>query len=121
MLGFSLLVGHLLGDFILQNDWQANNKKKRTWPCLVHCVWYTLAVITVALPELLLSPGVISIIFITHFGIDRTPFIEWWMRNVSGQTSFLRRLEPWSIICVDQVFHLTILWVVVTLQLRGYL
>lgn len=26
MIGFGLLVGHMIGDYILQNDWQAKNK-----------------------------------------------------------------------------------------------
>ena len=27
------LIGHLLGDFVFQDDWQAQNKKKSSWAC----------------------------------------------------------------------------------------
>ena len=42
------IVGHLIGDYLLQNDWMAMNKKKsgeNGWTaCWVHCSLYTLAV-----------------------------------------------------------------------------
>lgn len=36
------LIAHLFGDFILQSEWMAVNKTKRSWPALVHVVLYSL-------------------------------------------------------------------------------
>ncbi len=38
----SPLVAHLVGDFILQNEWMASNKKHRSFACLVHVLVYLL-------------------------------------------------------------------------------
>ena len=38
------LIGHLVGDYLLQNDWMALNKKKQHLPCLVHCFIWALCV-----------------------------------------------------------------------------
>jgi hypothetical protein len=35
------IIGHLVGDFLLQNDWMAANKKKNSWVCLLHCLIWT--------------------------------------------------------------------------------
>jgi hypothetical protein len=36
------LLAHLVGDYLLQSDWMANNKTKRSWPALVHALLYSL-------------------------------------------------------------------------------
>lgn len=36
------LLAHLFGDYILQSDWMAQNKTKRSWPALVHALLYSL-------------------------------------------------------------------------------
>lgn len=36
------LIAHLFGDYILQSEWMAVNKAKRSWPALVHVVLYSL-------------------------------------------------------------------------------
>ena len=105
---FDALVGHLVGDFLFQNDWQALNKKKSTYHCLVHVTIWTFSV--------MLFTGWWSIpvflwLFATHFAIDRTQFISKWMEFM-GQKSFRDNLAPWSSIVVDQVFHILTLWIV---------
>lgn len=37
-----LLMGHFIGDYILQNDWQALQKKEKKLPLFVHCSIYTV-------------------------------------------------------------------------------
>ena len=43
---FEMLIGHLVGDYLLQNDWMAENKAKHKglgWlTCAVHCLLYTM-------------------------------------------------------------------------------
>ena len=74
------LIGHLVGDFILQNDWQAMNKKANTlkgWvACLVHCILYTLAV---CLCTGWWKPHLIGLVFLSHFPIDKTYIVAWFM------------------------------------------
>jgi len=36
------LLAHLCGDYILQSDWMAQNKTKRSWPAFVHALLYSL-------------------------------------------------------------------------------
>lgn len=104
---FGLLVGHLVGDYIAQNDWMAQGKKKSSGICLIHCLLYTLAVCVFG--QVPPHWGWWLAILVPHFLIDRTGFIVWWMRN-NGQEKFLQPpLGPWSIIAVDNTFHLVCL------------
>jgi len=56
---------HLVGDFLLQSDYMALNKKDRILPCLIHVLLYTV-------PFLFLtrSPLALLVIMGTHFAID---------------------------------------------------
>lgn len=57
---------HLLGDYVLQSDWMADNKTKRFWPAFFHAICYSC-------PFLVLQPSFAGFVFIlgTHFLIDR--------------------------------------------------
>jgi hypothetical protein len=43
---FEQLILHAVGDYLIQNDWMAQNKKKLTWlgelACQIHCITYSL-------------------------------------------------------------------------------
>jgi len=41
------LLAHLVGDYILQNNWEAQNKTKKWLPALSHVVKYTAAFVPV--------------------------------------------------------------------------
>lgn len=60
------LLAHALGDYVLQSDWMANEKTKRSFAALVHAATYTLAFLlfTQVWWALLIIGG-------THFAIDR--------------------------------------------------
>ncbi len=69
------LILHGIGDYYFQTDWQALNKKQKGWlgfyACLKHCIMYSL-------PFLFIGSWVaVSIIFITHFIIDRTNLVAY--------------------------------------------
>jgi len=75
---------HIFGDYFLQSDWMALNKSKKTYPCLVHCLFYTL-------PFILLTQEwqALLIIFSSHFVLDRWHFILKrliWFKNHFGPT-----------------------------------
>lgn len=140
--GFGLLLGHLVGDYIVQNDWMAASKAvfapkgerpaehlkaSDTWDeqlaaskvanlaCTTHCLFYTLAVW--AFSFWWMPWWGLAVCFAVHWPIDRFRLARWWMVNVSGQSAFATgMLSPWSIIVVDNTFHLLTLWVIAALE-----
>lgn len=72
------LLAHAFGDYVIQSDWAANEKTKRSVAALVHVVTY-------ALPFLLLGPSLLALAFIvsTHFVIDRWRLARYvcWAKN----------------------------------------
>jgi len=42
MIPYWLLVCHLVGDYLLQSDWMAQEKTKNSWAALCHAATYTL-------------------------------------------------------------------------------
>lgn len=119
----SAIVGHLVGDYLLQNDWMALNKKKSTLPCVIHCALWTIAVCVFA--DWPLQGWIPAILFATHFLQDRTQVISFWMTRINSQSRFMRcddfdmtdmrvipGLGPWSVIVVDNVWHIVTIWAV---------
>lgn len=107
------IIGHLVGDYLLQNDWMALNKKKPGQlgadACIIHCTLWTLAVSFFAgwwgAPSFVL--------FLAHYAQDRTGVIVWWMTKVNRQQQFVTGpCAPWSVIVVDNVWHVVSLWAV---------
>lgn len=104
----SALVGHLVGDYLLQNDWMALNKKKSSLHCAVHCLVWTACVVSFATWPLWTAVP----LFVTHFIQDRTNIVSHYM-DLVGQTSFRTGpCAPWSSIVVDNVLHILLIWCV---------
>jgi hypothetical protein len=109
-----LLVGHLIGDFLIQTDGMARNKGQ-SWPWMLRHVGLYMVVITaVLIAYALIRPLplwliIIALLFIcvTHVILDRRGFTAWWMRRVGVTPD-----HPWLSIIVDQVFHLLTLAIV---------
>ena len=78
------LILHLVGDYLTQSDWMALEKTKRSLPCLIHVVLYTL-------PFLLLtqSPWALAAIAVSHFIMDRWRLIRYanWLKNTMAPLS----------------------------------
>lgn len=101
------LIGHLVGDYIAQNDWMALNKKKSTLHCAVHCAIWTACVVLFAWWPLWAAIP----LFLSHFAQDRTNVITWWM-DLVGQKQFRTGIcSPWSMIVVDNVWHIVALFI----------
>lgn len=106
-----LLLGHLIGDWMFQNDWMARNKQSAffTVAGLAHFIIYTLCVSAVLIlwTDLALLPSQIilfsSIVFITHWLIDATNLARIWAGLIQQTDVALVR------IAVDQTFHLLVL------------
>lgn len=118
------IIGHLVGDYLLQNDWMALNKKKRSWPCLVHCLIWTLSVMYFAgwlgaadcgyaSERYWFSLPAFTVLIVTHFIQDRTQIVKFWMININRQQKFTEPpMTPWSLIVVDNVWHIVTIWFV---------
>ena len=66
MTALGIVLAHLVGDYLIQSDWMANEKTKHWWPAIAHGVTYTLpyALVTQSLLALAVIAG-------THIIIDR--------------------------------------------------
>lgn len=115
------LMVHLIGDYILQSDWMAINKVKRTWPALVHVWFYSIGFIV-------FKPSIVAwlVIFVTHFFIDRFRLARYvvWVKNLIGpkelgyswiecsKTGYpMNRpdwLTVWLLIIADNIMHICI-------------
>lgn len=83
---FALLVlGHLLGDFFLQNKWMAMNKQGSTWKCAVHCAIYTGAVTLTTWPAIH-GWAWSLLVFCSHFPIDRWSLADKWLDLINGRS-----------------------------------
>lgn len=143
--GFGLFCGHMVGDYVLQNDWMSSNKtnphpgpeqysgtievgawhtRNKLWKkghdaCTIHCLLYTAAIALFAWSWM---PwwGYLIVGFV-HWPVDRFRLAVWWMNNVSSQKFFASKEHPmWpnGIILVDNTFHLVTLYFVALAALR---
>ena len=113
------LILHAIGDYLVQNDWMALNKKKPGFKgniaCLVHVFSYGLPFLFIGS-----TPAVMWIIF-THYLIDRYHIVESFLafRN-NVKDSFGKYdtsnfgfspdrptfISVWLYIFVDNIFHI---------------
>src|SRR6185369_420407 len=93
------LLAHLIGDFLIQSDWMAQNKTKRSWPCLVHALLYSLCFVPLLWhPHYPFNAGRMHgfdlmawwVIFYSHFLIDRFRLARYvvWAKNWLGPKTF---------------------------------
>jgi hypothetical protein len=103
------IVAHFIGDYLLQNDYLAQNKKKSSWVCGAHCLLYGLATFLCLLPSGA-SFAIAPVVALLHFPIDRWQFVPFYMRYY-GQNDFAKPpCFPWSVFWVDNTMHLLVLW-----------
>lgn len=111
------LVAHAVGDYLLQTEWMAQHKTKRSLPALVHCLFYIL-------PFLLLTQNPLTILVIgsTHFVLDRWHLarVVIWAKNrpfpgsapwkECRETGFPKDtpdyIARWLLIIVDNILHI---------------
>lgn len=98
------IFAHLIGDFLLQNDWMALNKKQSNFHCFAHVITYLLPFLFCNLTwwQLFLIGG-------QHYIQDRTSFIMWFMKFKGSEKFATGPCSPWSIILTDNIIH--ILWI----------
>lgn len=82
---FQMLLGHLVGDYLLQTNEMALNKAKSTWfgwyNAFIHCLIYTYAVC------LLMNNFDwywVLAVFFSHFPIDKFSLADYYMHYIKG-------------------------------------
>ena len=130
---FGLLVGHMAGDYLLQNDFMAMNKKKWSllgwFACALHCFVYALAVCYFA--GWLGRWDLFAAVMLGHMVFDKTYLVVNWMSMTGSFRRLLRAEVPvivgdgmlgsavagtvmahkvWAYALVDNSFHLVALW-----------
>lgn len=105
-----LLVGHLVGDYLLQTNWMAVNKRTNWLALIVHSAVYTIC-ITLALfiGSRDFPIAAILLVFVSHIFLDRHRFVAWWAKSIM---SVDEKKAGWLLIMVDQTFHILLLAVV---------
>jgi hypothetical protein len=108
------IFAHLIGDYVLQNDWMALNKKQKVVPALVHVLTYCIPFLFCGLDW-----WQIFLIGAQHYIQDATNFVIWFMK-IKGSGKFAAGpCAPWSIIVTDNVLH--ILWIAFVVWIRTVL
>jgi hypothetical protein len=111
----TLVLGHLVGDFLFQSTWMAEGKKKHIVPLIVHAIVYTLCVFVFSYSTNYLGWLDYFIIFGTHILIDSRKLTYWWMHNLMTITS-AKESETWLLIAVDQIFHLLVFYILILIK-----
>jgi len=116
----SLLLAHLLGDWILQTEWQATNKQSSWRAMFSHVVVYHLAILV----ALWLWYGfdqplvyiVVAGLAVSHAILDRRWPVIALMRALRSSTS--GEPEKWLLVVFDQCLHILLLGVSAVLLAR---
>lgn len=118
---FELLLGHLVGDYLVQNEWMAQNKAKKTWvgwlAAIIHCIIYTLAVCLIMWEW---KPIWIVAVFFSHFFIDKFAFGYWYLKHLKGLDTYSYKMVGLSELragfnaviytVTDNTMHLLLMW-----------
>lgn len=116
------LILHLIGDYVTQSDWMAQNKTKHSLPAMAHALVYCLPFLF--LTRYAPSPAIAGmVILVTHFLIDRFrlaryvvfaknflspgPYPKWSDCEATGYPSARPPwLAVWLLIAADNTIHL---------------
>ena len=114
------LLLHLFGDFIVQNDWMALNKKENSLKglsaCFIHCLTYSL-------PFFLLTNWLgVLFIFLTHFIFDSSHIVSYFLMYKNGAKDINNfgynkerpfALTIWLNIITDNTIHLILNYIII--------
>ena len=100
---------HVIGDYLMQNDWMAQNKTKAFLPAFIHATIYSLPFLFITDIEFW------PIVYVTHYLIDRYRLAVYWIKLANwnwSSTNFGSGSEKpiwmsvWLMISIDNTFHL---------------
>lgn len=72
------LIAHAIGDYVIQSDWMATEKTKKSLAAFLHALTYTLPFLFITQ-----SLAALAVIMVTHFIIDRWRLARYvcWVKN----------------------------------------
>ncbi len=120
------VLGHLVGDYLLQPRVMAIHKADKgtigfVW-CFIHCLIY---MVTLSLFLWIFDWQLMVVVFLSHFPIDRWSLASKWLKLIQGRSfisAYLEKRKYWEIdlsfsclvyTIVDSTFHLVILWLII--------
>ena len=102
-----LLVAHLVGDWLLQTEWQALNKGKNNRALLSHISTYSLIILGVLVIDFGFQNIYVYIVVLflaaTHALLDRGSFVIRFLKATRGIVN--RKPERWLTMAIYQVLH----------------
>lgn len=108
-----LLIGHLIGDFLLQTSWMAKYKASKWLPLLTHVCVYTGVIAVFGLLSGGLSLPALALIFIGHIILDRKTFVMFWVERIQTAKG---PEKTWLSIMADQIFHIILLAIAIAIS-----
>ena len=94
-----VILGHFVGDYLLQNNWMAFGKglpgKKGHGICAVHTLIYTAAVCI--LSGQVWNPWMWLMVALSHYPIDRWGLAMVWLRFIRGRRLISRRIQQYAL------------------------
>jgi hypothetical protein len=118
---YDLLLGHWIGDYILQTHEIATNKSKPDakgfWACTIHCILYTISVMICLLPLFTSSTvflASIALVYISHYFIDRYS-VAYKIMEMKGGPAISEPFAPSIYIIIDNGMHIVLMYVMLTL------
>jgi len=109
-----LLMAHLIGDWLLQTEWQAKNKEYNWMALVIHILIYHIIIVLALViffnfDKIMLLWIVLSMAVI-HAILDRRKSVIWLMKTL--RITAEREPSGWLLIAVDQSLHLLLLGIV---------
>lgn len=121
-----LVLGHLMGDYLLQGKPMALGKTEKGWKgigwCTLHSLIYT---VSVCLFLWTINPLVVLIVFVSHWPIDRWSLASKWLKTIDGRdflAAYNSKGEYREIdisfsclvyVVVDNTMHLILMWSII--------
>lgn len=111
-------LAHMVGDYLIQSDWMAQQKTKRWWPAIAHGLSYALPFVFITR-----SPLALVVIAGTHVVIDHYRLARHvvWAKNQLAPADFRPAhtatghsddrpvwLSTWLLIIADNILHMLI-------------
>ena len=121
-----VLLGHLVGDYLLQSKSMALGKSEKGWKgigwCGIHCLIYTASVCLFLWTA---DPLIFILVFLSHWPIDRWSLASWWLKLIRGRSivaAYYSKDEfrdvdlSFSVLVytvADNTMHLILLWLII--------
>ncbi|MBT2217837.1 DUF3307 domain-containing protein [Virgibacillus dakarensis] len=107
-----MYVGHRVGDYLLQTDYQAGNKTKSFIARIKHCLTYSLIITFLVLLFFNYKIAIVIFLltFIEHMIVDTRKPVYWWKnfleKKIARRKDFeIENVPLFVIIEIDQTFH----------------